>query len=145
MTKEQEGGGHQLPQPGALVHGKMYNFLIGDDYEEIIKKAGKALGLTNVETTEIALKTDTSLHQLKDTVLHELIHAIDYSVELGLKEKQVHVLAASLCDLFWSNPNLSNWIVNREAVACLKKTKAKKKRAKKPSSSKPDKWAEQPD
>ncbi len=41
--------------------------------------------------------------QLKDTLLHEVIHIIDYDGQLGLSEQQVHSLATQLYSFFHSN------------------------------------------
>jgi hypothetical protein len=52
-----------------------------------------------------------SIHQppdaLKDTLLHEIIHAIDYQMQLGLKERQVHCLASGLVAVFLDNPEFT--------------------------------------
>lgn len=44
--------------------------------------------------------------QERDTLLHEAVHAIDYAMALGLKERQVHALSAGLVALFSDNPGL---------------------------------------
>jgi hypothetical protein len=47
----------------------------------------------------------------RDTVLHELIHALDWHAQLKLKEKQVHVLASLLVECMWDNPELFVWLM----------------------------------
>lgn len=52
-----------------------------------------------------------SIHQpkdaLKDTILHEILHAVDYQMQLGLKERQVHGIAAGLVAVFLDNPEFT--------------------------------------
>ena len=50
--------------------------------------------------------------QLRDTILHECLHAMDYAVRIGLKEKQVHALSAMLILFFKENKKLANWLVD---------------------------------
>ena len=44
--------------------------------------------------------------QIGDTLLHEAIHALDYSLTLDFSEKQTHALACGLYALFADNPDL---------------------------------------
>lgn len=49
---------------------------------------------------------------IKDTVIHEFIHAIDESMGLGMTEKQVSRLATGLLALLNDNPDLKNYLLN---------------------------------
>jgi hypothetical protein len=124
--------GLSLPQSGAFVQGKFFEFIVQNEAEHI----GPNAATTDPMGQVIAIKKGMYLHQLKDTVLHELIHAIDYGTGLGLKERQVHVLAATVLELLWSNPSLSYWLVNRDAAVRPASTikKAKRKATTKKSS-----------
>ena len=44
-----------------------------------------------------------------DTVLHELIHAIDLTMGLDMSEHQVHHLATGLMALFQDNPDIAKY------------------------------------
>ena len=48
--------------------------------------------------------------ELVDTVLHEMIHAMDYVYSIKLKEQQVHDLARALTHLIEYNPHIPYWI-----------------------------------
>ena len=45
-----------------------------------------------------------------DTLLHELIHAVDDVMQLGMKERQVHCVAAGLIALIRDNPTLLEYL-----------------------------------
>ena len=54
-------------------------------------------------------------HELqKDTLLHEVIHAIDYAVKTKLSEDQVSALASGLYAVFNDNPNFLEWLNARK-------------------------------
>lgn len=48
---------------------------------------------------------------LKDTVLHELIHGLDCLHKLGLTEHQVTLLATGLTAMLDDNPDLSKFLL----------------------------------
>jgi hypothetical protein len=90
--------------------------------ENKLKIIGKTYALRFVDTVDekedlLGLCQDgkqdiqVSIHQppdaLKDTILHEIIHAIDYQMQLGLKERQVHGIAAGIVAVFLDNPEFT--------------------------------------
>lgn len=60
----------------------------------------------------IKVRTGRAPDYIKDTVIHELIHAIDESLDLGMKEKQVARLATGLLAVLNDNPELKEYILN---------------------------------
>ncbi|GEM88173.1 hypothetical protein [Meiothermus granaticius] len=56
--------------------------------------------------TSIAVEDGQSEEQAIDTLLHEAIHAIDYTMAIGLEERQVHALSSGLYALLKQNPAL---------------------------------------
>jgi hypothetical protein len=54
----------------------------------------------------IWLREGQAPEQEADTLLHEIIHAADYAVHIGLEEQQVHALAGVLFAVFKDNPGL---------------------------------------
>jgi Zn-dependent peptidase ImmA (M78 family) len=44
--------------------------------------------------------------QKRDTLLHELTHAVDHELKLEMKENQVHRMATGLLAVFRHNPQL---------------------------------------
>jgi len=49
--------------------------------------------------------------QLRNTLWHEALHAIDHSLKLGLSEKQVHALATSTLDFMRRNRSFTRFIL----------------------------------
>lgn len=53
-------------------------------------------------------------HQLSieeaDTVLHEVLHAIEYTMDLELSEHQIRTLATGLIGVFQDNPEFAKYI-----------------------------------
>lgn len=47
-----------------------------------------------------------------DTVLHELIHAIDDAMQLGMNERQVHCTATGIVALLKDNPDFVKYLTN---------------------------------
>jgi hypothetical protein len=54
----------------------------------------------------IYLRDGSGPDQARETLLHECLHGLDYSMSLGLEEGQVHALAAGLYGLLRDNPPL---------------------------------------
>ena len=48
--------------------------------------------------------------QQKDTLLHEVVHAIDDTLALGMTEEQVHALGAGLYQVLSENKQLTRWL-----------------------------------
>ena len=47
---------------------------------------------------------DLQLDEKSDTVLHEVIHAVDHQMDTDLTETQVRRIATGLCAVFKDNP-----------------------------------------
>jgi len=50
--------------------------------------------------------------ELKDTLLHEMVHVLDYGMQLGLKEKQVHTIATGVYSLMKDNKEFFEWVMS---------------------------------
>mgnify|MGYP001583840583 FL=1 len=48
----------------------------------------------------------------QDTLLHECIHAIDFQLQIGLKEQQVNNLATGLIMLLKQNPVFTGYLLD---------------------------------
>lgn len=66
----------------------------------------RAMGITNNKQQVFQLDLTQAHEQLMDTLLHEILHAVDMSLAIGLKEKQVHRIAGGLWAVFQANPDL---------------------------------------
>jgi hypothetical protein len=67
-------------------------------------------GTTNVMTQVLRIRTDQGFHAERDTVLHEIIHAIEYNGHIALEERQVHALAATMLQVLRENPTLVEYL-----------------------------------
>lgn len=65
------------------------------------------LGICDDQKQEIKIALYQPKDAMKDTLLHEIIHAVDYQMQLGLKERQVHCLAAGIVAVFLDNPEFT--------------------------------------
>lgn len=74
----------------------------------------KAFGEYDYEAQIVRIRTGQQPSFEADTVLHELIHAIDDVMQLGMSERQVHCSAAGLIALFKDNPTFLEYL--RDAV-----------------------------
>lgn len=68
------------------------------------------MGQVDCLRQEILLRSDVAFDEQADTLMHEVIHAIDYVLSLGLKEEQVHRLAAGICAVLADNGQLTAWL-----------------------------------
>jgi hypothetical protein len=50
----------------------------------------------------------------RDTVLHEIIHAIDFAVAGEMTERQVHALAGGLLQVLRENPKLTKYLTEEK-------------------------------
>lgn len=63
-----------------------------------------AAGHTNLEAQRIEVGEGQAHHQERDTLVHELLHAIGMIVGQRLKEREVAAFAPVLLDVLRSNP-----------------------------------------
>jgi hypothetical protein len=64
-------------------------------------------GEIDYKACTIHVKEGQAPDQEADTLLHEIIHALSYTVSLDLEEAQVHSLSAVLLAVFRDNPGLA--------------------------------------
>jgi hypothetical protein len=70
----------------------------------------KAWGEYDYEKQVVRVRTEQQLAFEADTVLHELIHAIDDAMQLGMTERQVHCTATGIIALLKDNPNFYEYL-----------------------------------
>lgn len=73
------------------------------------------MGLEDYGTTsDHLLLINIKEHQLPieeaDTVLHEVLHAIDFTMDLEISEHQIRALATGLIGVFQDNPEFAKYI-----------------------------------
>ena len=95
--------------------------ILGKRYRVTEKAAGygggHGFGHVNHHSLTIELQSDQAEAQKRDTLLHEVIHAIDFAVHLELKERHVHALAAGLLCVLRDNPELVERLTAPDAGA----------------------------
>jgi hypothetical protein len=85
-------------------------YVMGKNYKIIPTTHITELGLTEFAKCEITIATEADPQQVKDSVLHEIIHAIDLELKLDMEERQVHCMATALLALFKDNPELVEFL-----------------------------------
>ena len=96
--------------------------ILGKDWHLVLVKGLKvpgtdddAYGLTETWEQRISYADGMTPSQLRDTVFHELTHAVEETLGLGLEENQVHAIASGLLAVFYDNPWLLPWLGKMEA------------------------------
>lgn len=80
-----------------------------------------AFGHIDVYGQVICISDDLTPVEEADTVLHELIHAVDLTMGLDMTEHQVHHLATGLIALFQDNPELGAYFCEDKFQKLVKK------------------------
>lgn len=89
------------------ILGKTFNVMVlapGQDEE--------VNGWMKLDKQQIWVRILEAKEQVQDTMLHETIHAVDESLCIGMREKQVFALAAGLLAVLKDNPELANWLLS---------------------------------
>jgi hypothetical protein len=63
----------------------------------------------------LEIKIKASMHQdvIAETLLHELTHAIEEQLDLGMREKQVHGLSVGMFQVLRENPSIVAFLLER--------------------------------
>jgi len=111
--------------------------IVGKNYAVETMKLGDNYGLCEDQTQTIKIADDMAHGLERDTLLHEAIHAIDYSMQLSMSERQVCGLGTAIYALLADNPELVKYIMEKpkkytanpvkEAVATKKRPTTRKK------------------
>ena len=86
------------------------------------------------KTQTISVATDQTPIEAADTLLHEVVHAIDWIVGLDLTEHQVRHLSATLLGVLQDNPEFAEWLIMDKTQERKKlEDESKRKRTKRTS------------
>ena len=89
--------------------------ILGKDYELIHDNTGLSdqnlLGRSKCAQQKIFYADDQGAAQLRDTLLHEILHVVDWTVKAELKENQVAAIASGLYAVFKDNPEFVEWLM----------------------------------
>ncbi len=108
----------KLPK-SVKVLGKRYKVVT----EEVLVKNNGAdvlvnkhhihMGQQDSRACTIVINGDQSKEQAKDTLVHEMLHACDYTLQLDLTELQVHRLAACVVAMISDNPEVGKLLISK--------------------------------
>jgi hypothetical protein len=99
----------KLPPDEIRVVGKRWGLLCRGDLIE----SQEAFGLTDIREQVIYYTDSVTPSQMRDTVIHELFHAIDMTIGLEMSEAQVHGMAAGVYAVLEDNPDFADWLLRR--------------------------------
>lgn len=84
--------------------------VLGKPYQVIEKAVGcggsRAFGEADHSALTIEIAAEQADAQKRDTLLHEVIHCIEFALHLEFEERQVHALASGLLCVLRDNPEL---------------------------------------
>ena len=80
------------------ICGHLYQIKLVDDLRTH-EGGEKAWGRIHNSLQIIELEKDVSVSRLGEALVHEILHAIDTSIDCGLTEQRVQILANCLCQL----------------------------------------------
>ena len=87
-----------------VILGRVYNI----DQKDFID--GDLLGQCDSDALKITIKKNQPAILEADTLLHEILHAIDDAMQTMMKERQVHCTATGLLALFKDNPDFVKYM-----------------------------------
>lgn len=97
------------------VFGRTYTF----NYETAGGLGQDRVGSCDNLHQIITIDAQQSLVEEADTVLHEVMHAIFYTMKIGLdidtEEKVVSALASGLVGVFQDNPEFAQWLIENKS------------------------------
>jgi Zn-dependent peptidase ImmA (M78 family) len=75
----------------------------------------KTYGTINYEKFEIIIQTEYPYKKQRETVIHEILHGIDDTYKIGLKENQVCLLASGILKFYDDNIKLIKACIENES------------------------------
>jgi len=87
-----------------VILGRVYNI----DQKDFID--GDLLGQCDSDALKITIKKNQPEILEADTLLHEILHAIDDAMQTKMKERQVHCTATGIIALLRDNPDFVKYM-----------------------------------
>lgn len=111
-----------MTPPGIVAVGRHVYKIVWHD-SSFLQDGKEVLGATRFEEAELHVSTGQSPTMVKDTLMHECLHAIGYEVDalgfqnlvhdnFNLEEHIVTVLTPRLLDFLADNPPLIKWLTS---------------------------------
>jgi hypothetical protein len=85
--------------------------ILGKRWSVQWKRPGKLFGRCDSRACLIRVDPDCAADQRRDTLLHEVVHAIDNELDTRMKERQVRLLATGLLHFLRANPEAVRWML----------------------------------
>lgn len=90
--------------------------IMGKAWEVQEREMKDAHGKTYPHAQLILIHPDLHQTQRQDTLLHEIVHAIDHELDLDMTERQVRLLATGLLGVLIDNPKVRTWLFKKIAT-----------------------------
>lgn len=87
--------------------------IVGKNWAVLHMPLVEEYGLCDEQRQELKVSTKLAHDLERDTLLHEAIHAIDYSMQLKMSEKQVNGMGTAIYALLMDNPDLIKYLVQK--------------------------------
>lgn len=94
------------------VMGKTYSIQYVEKVDE-----KDSLGEHELHVQVIKIRENQHAESKRETLLHELVHAIDEQLDLGMKEHQVHRLAIGLFQVLRENDHLVTFLTKKTGAS----------------------------
>ena len=91
--------------------------VMGKDYSVVfVDKVDEKDSCGEHDMGKLEIKVKKSLHPdvIAETLLHELTHAVEEQLDLGMREKQVHGLSVGMFQVLRENPALVKFLLARK-------------------------------
>lgn len=69
------------------------------------------MGYCDFRQSRIVLSQGNSPTSMRETAVHEVLHAVDHAVQSGLSEQDVHRLGRALYAVLRDNPEFTRWLL----------------------------------
>jgi len=86
--------------------------IFGKRWDIEVRKDQDDFGQCHFDDTKITYKPGQSLENLRDTLLHEIIHGISNEMKDGVNEKQTATLACGILCVLRDNPGLVRFLTD---------------------------------
>jgi hypothetical protein len=69
-------------------------------------------GACNYAFQLIEYNSKLGTDELKDTILHEMVHCLDHGMQLKMSEEQVHAISTGFYSLIKDNKEFFEWVIS---------------------------------
>ena len=84
--------------------------ILGERYKINVKNIPEGFGRVIYKDCVLDIHPEQSTDSARDTLLHEIVHALDHAESLRLTEEQVRRVAPGLRAVFAANPKVARFV-----------------------------------